>query len=132
MQDFKFVITSLEVWPATKTAMVSPATPKDRAWIGKAHFRASDLKQRQEVDRVNHFGRHTTERGDLLAVKDLKHNVIVHLRVTRIRVMDLENSTDEEFMALGYKNRQDFATGEYSHAAKGRHWYIEVEQIPVE
>jgi len=90
-----------------KNAIVTPITRADRCRIGAAWRSPADLPHDTSVDEVNHFGRHTTSRGEVLRVESLGLAPIM-VEVLYIQVAEVAKLTDSDFRSLGYTDRADY------------------------
>lgn len=94
---------------------------------GQAWRSAQDLPHDTPVDEVNHFGRHTTARGEVLRVSSVD-GPIVDVKVLDIRAVETKQLTDADFRTLGYVNYDDYAA-DWGAAFGDRVWLMRIEQV---
>lgn len=83
-----------------KNAIATAVTRADTYRTGDQQWRsAQGLEHGTMVDEVNHFGRHTTARGEVLRVESID-GPAVKVEVQDIRLVEPDKLTDADFQSL--------------------------------
>jgi hypothetical protein len=110
-----------------KRALAAPVTRADTYRTDEGWRSAADLEHGTSVAEVNHYGRHTTAKGDRLLVKAIDGDK-AEVDVLDIRLVEPDKLTDQDFQALGYDNRTDYMT-DWGDVFGPRIWLMNVRIV---
>lgn len=110
-----------------KTAIATTLTRADTYRAGEQWRPARNLPHNTSVEAVNHFGRHMTERGDILRVVSIE-GPAVQIEVQDIRAVETDKLTDQDFQALGYRDRADYMA-DWGDVFGSRIWLMKIRRL---
>jgi len=115
-----------------KTAILNGATRRDRYREPGSEWQQADMARWQHgavVEAVNHFGRHITQAGDVLAIMSFDTmRIVQHARVRRIMMCSVDALTESEAISLGYESVADFQA--HHSELHGRHmWMVYIQRL---
>jgi hypothetical protein len=110
-----------------KTAIATSLTRADTWRVGDSWHGTQDLTHDTAVDEVNHFGRHTTARGEVLRVESLDGPAVT-VRILDIRAVEPDRLTETDFRALGYRDKADYAS-DWGEVMGDKIWLMRIEQM---
>jgi hypothetical protein len=100
-------------------------TTPDSSWQGIY----DGWEEGKHVESVSHFGRHQTDRGDILILESLKGEVLAQVQVVDIIMVQNEALSDEHLQALGYASRQEYDQDYGRLIMSGKAWFFKVEHV---
>lgn len=129
MKVHRIAVLDAERMTRAKTALLTLMTRQDRYRIGDTwHNAAERWGNGENVDEVNHYGRHQMAAGDVLIVERIDGKPIMHVQIDGIRMMHTDALTQADIAALGYDNREMFAA-EWQDVFGGKVWWYEMRRI---
>jgi len=114
-----------------KTAIITFASNADTCRLTPGGQWLNAVRQwtpGQTVVEVNHFGRHTTVAGDILALETIKGKIMAHVEVMGITMVNGEDLTTEQIADLGYTSRQAYED-DWGKALAGKAWYMSIHKL---
>lgn len=108
-----------------KRAMLTAATTQDSYRLGAVIRNADDWQHGRQVDEVVHFGRHSTQVGEKVAIEDDEGRAQGFIRIDGIRMVDTLNLTDADLKALGYSSFAEFEAEEPGYVNR-RAWFVSI------
>ena len=112
----------------SKTAMLTVSVPADRYQLdpNDQWLPVHNLKHGDQVQAVNHFGRHFSRVGEVTPIRSLKTNSQIAMMITAITFVSVAQLDDQTISSLGYKTREDWLN-EWGDPLHQRHaWLIQV------
>jgi hypothetical protein len=122
------VVTSTDSFRHGKTALATGLTSADTYRDGEQWQSAKDLPHNTYVSEVNHFGRHTTTKGEVMLVESLLGEPSVKVEVIDIRAVDPERLTSADFQALGYTDKAEYM-GDWGEVFGSRIWLLHIRPL---
>lgn len=114
-----------------KTAIITMATNSDgyklmgdETWINAWR----NWNAGEHVMEVNHFQRHHTAIGDVIEVHNITGDVVSHIQVLDILMVNGESLSDIQINALGYANREAYMN-DWGKALAGKAWYMVIKKL---
>lgn len=113
-----------------KRAMLSMASNQDRYRDGPGWQSIANLSLGQAVEAVNHFGRHETALGDVLAVHALNvKRPVIYAQVQQIILVQCDQLSDTQIADLGFVDRQAYVETDGDRLGNHRAWLVYFERV---
>jgi hypothetical protein len=129
MSVHRIAVMDAQRMSRAKTSILTMMTRQDRYRISDTwHAAAERWQDRETVDEVNHFGRHTVIPGDMLIIEQIDGKPIMHAQVDSIRMAQTDTLTSADFTALGYTSREEFAV-EWQDMFGGKVWLYQIARV---
>lgn len=110
-----------------KTAIATALTRADTYRANGKWQSAQDLEHGTSVEAVNHFGRHTTERGEVLNAESID-GPTVKIKVVDIQAVEPDRLTESDFRALGYTDQADYMA-DWGEVFGSKVWLMKVQRV---
>lgn len=111
-----------------KTIIATPITRADTYRSnGQGWQSAQALPHNTPVDEVNHFGRHSSVRGELVRIESLD-NPPVNVEIVDIRAVETDKLIDADFVSMGYRDRADYMA-DWGDVFGGRLWIMRIRRV---
>lgn len=107
-------------------AIATPATNRDQFRLGDEWRSATDWTNGQQVEQVNHFGRHQTSIGDVVLVRDDDNMELVgQVLIALIRMAEVNTLTEQDVTDMGYNSLADIR----ARLGERRIWFMRTEPV---
>lgn len=92
-----------------KQLILNAATNIDRAEIqpGQGWLRLDDIEYRATLNRVNHFSRHISTVGEIVAVREPRKDILCHVQILEIYLIHTDDLTADEMAAFGCSTQEE-------------------------